>query len=125
MSGTVITDRLDPKAPYGLFWRTCPTDLLQGEVLAKDVIPIDLKVTIVYLQDTYGEGLANVFNENRTEGTTTLVPFDLAEVIRGVVDLLVSEPLPVTAYAVSRHSGAFLLIDPSDGNTLAAGLVAD
>jgi len=26
---------------------------------------------------------------------------------------------------VSRHSGAFLLIDPSDGNTLAAGLVAD
>ena len=43
----------------------------------------------------------------------------------GVVDLLVSEPLPVTAYAVSRHSGAFLLIDPSDGNTLAAGLVAD
>ena len=42
----------------------------------------------------------------------------------GAVDLVVAEPLPVLPYAASRHGGAFLLLDPSDGNTLAAGLVA-
>jgi sulfate adenylyltransferase subunit 1 len=28
-------------------------------------------------------------------------------------------------YAVNRHTGSFLLIDPAGGNTLAAGLVGD
>ena len=35
-----------------------------------------------------------------------------------------AEPLAVDAYAVDRHTGGFLIIDPADGNTLAAGLVA-
>jgi sulfate adenylyltransferase subunit 1 len=41
----------------------------------------------------------------------------------GRVLLLTAEPLPVDDYSINRRTGAFLVIDPSDGTTLAAGLV--
>jgi branched-chain amino acid transport system substrate-binding protein len=56
-------DRLDPADPHGLFWRTCPSDQLQGNVLAMDVIDPGQKVAVIYLQDAYGEGLSSVFQE--------------------------------------------------------------
>jgi ABC-type branched-subunit amino acid transport system substrate-binding protein len=66
-------DRLDPADLYGLFWRTAPSDQLQGVVLARDVVgaypndpgppPTVNSVAVVYLNDAYGEGLANVFQE--------------------------------------------------------------
>ncbi|AOS65074.1 sulfate adenylyltransferase subunit 1 [Actinoalloteichus hymeniacidonis] len=41
----------------------------------------------------------------------------------GRVSVRTAEPLPVDDYAISRRTGAFLVIDPAEGNTLAAGLV--
>lgn len=41
----------------------------------------------------------------------------------GRVLLRLSEPLPVDHYTTNRRTGAFLVIDPADGTTLAAGLV--
>jgi sulfate adenylyltransferase subunit 1 len=41
----------------------------------------------------------------------------------GRVTLRTSEPLPVDDYTASRRTGAFLVIDPAHGGTLAAGLV--
>ncbi|MFL6142579.1 MAG: sulfate adenylyltransferase subunit 1 [Labedaea sp.] len=41
----------------------------------------------------------------------------------GRVLLRLAEPLPVDDYAADRRTGAFLVIDPTDGGTLAAGLV--
>jgi len=41
----------------------------------------------------------------------------------GRVTLRTAEPLPVDDYTASRRTGAFLVIDPADGGTLAAGLV--
>ena len=41
----------------------------------------------------------------------------------GQVRVRLAEPLPVDDYVVSRRTGSFVLIDPSDGNTLAAGLI--
>ena len=41
----------------------------------------------------------------------------------GHVQLRTAEPLPIDEYAVSRRTGSFLVIDPSDGTTLAGGLV--
>ncbi|WP_103064174.1 sulfate adenylyltransferase subunit 1 [Actinomyces qiguomingii] len=41
----------------------------------------------------------------------------------GTIRLRLSEPLPVADYARSRSDGAFLLVDPFDGWTLAAGMV--
>jgi sulfate adenylyltransferase subunit 1 len=52
---------------------------------------------------------------------------DMPEELRlndiGRVRLRTAEPLPVDDYADSRRTGAFLVIDSSDGGTLAAGLV--
>ncbi|MGW5052299.1 sulfate adenylyltransferase subunit 1 [Actinokineospora sp. NPDC004072] len=41
----------------------------------------------------------------------------------GRVRLRTAEPLPLDDYAAVRRTGAFLVIDPADGTTLAAGLV--
>ena len=43
----------------------------------------------------------------------------------GSVTLRSSEPLPVDDYSDSPRTGAFLVIDPADGDTLAAGLVGE
>ena len=60
---TKADDRLQPKDPYGLFWRTCPSDLLQGKVLAESVVPHTTsdRSAVIYLKDAYGEGLATVY----------------------------------------------------------------
>ncbi len=42
----------------------------------------------------------------------------------GRVHLRLASALPVTDYAASRPGGAFLLVDPASGGTLAAGMVA-
>jgi ABC-type branched-subunit amino acid transport system substrate-binding protein len=69
-------DRLNPSDPYGLFWRTCSSDELQGKVLAENVVPPDVNVALVYVSNTYGQGLVNVFQQYRASGTETLFPFD-------------------------------------------------
>lgn len=43
----------------------------------------------------------------------------------GRVSVRVAEPIVADDYAVDRHTGSFLLIDPAGGNTLAAGLVGN
>jgi sulfate adenylyltransferase subunit 1 len=43
----------------------------------------------------------------------------------GRISVRVAEPVVADHYAVNRHTGSFLLIDPAGGNTLAAGLVGD
>ena len=57
-------------------------------------------------------------------GDLTVSPADrLALNDIGHLRLQLAEPLPAADYAVSRADGAFLLIDPQDGWTLAAGMV--
>lgn len=76
---TVIDDRISPTDPQGLFWRTCPSDLLQGQVLAKNVIGADAtiaRVTVVYIHDAYGDGLSQVFQKEFGIEKTDLVPYD-------------------------------------------------
>jgi sulfate adenylyltransferase subunit 1 len=53
------------------------------------------------------------------------VPGSLAANDIGAVVLRTSEPLPVDAYAASRLTGSFLLIDPADGTTLTAGMAGE
>ncbi|MEE4542556.1 GTP-binding protein [Streptomyces sp. V4-01] len=43
----------------------------------------------------------------------------------GAVLVRTAEPLPVDAYADSRLTGSFLLIDPADGTTLTAGMAGE
>jgi branched-chain amino acid transport system substrate-binding protein len=49
-------------AAPGTFWRTAPPDSLQGQVAAEDMIARGrTKVAVVYFNDSYGTGLAEVF----------------------------------------------------------------
>ncbi|WP_236239341.1 sulfate adenylyltransferase subunit 1 [Streptomyces sp. CC228A] len=43
----------------------------------------------------------------------------------GTVKVRTAEPLALDAYADSRRTGSFLLIDPADGTTLAAGMAGE
>ena len=52
------------------------------------------------------------------EPTSTLELNDI-----GHAQLRLAAPLPLENYLHHRRTGAFLVIDPLDGNTLAAGLV--
>ena len=56
-------------------------------------------------------------------GSLTVVPAEGAGLNDLVtVTLTFAEPLPLEPYALSRHGGSLLVIDPHDGWTLAAGL---
>ncbi|MEZ5379720.1 MAG: ABC transporter substrate-binding protein [Acidimicrobiales bacterium] len=49
----------------GLYFRTAPSDLLQGKVLANLVAEEgNASASVIYRQESYGEGLANSFKEN-------------------------------------------------------------
>ncbi|MCQ9136091.1 elongation factor 1-alpha C-terminal domain-related protein, partial [Streptomyces hilarionis] len=43
----------------------------------------------------------------------------------GRVRIRTAQPLPADSYADSRRTGSFILIDPSDGTTLTAGMVGE
>lgn len=76
---TDANKRLHKEDPYPLFWRTCPSDELQGQVLAQNVIkPITTikSVTVLYLNDPYGTGLAHVFQTAYGVTATHLVSYD-------------------------------------------------
>lgn len=52
-------------------------------------------------------------------------PGELAANDIGRIVLRTAEPLALDAYADSRRTGSFLLIDPSDGTTLTAGMAGN
>ncbi|MFR9751533.1 sulfate adenylyltransferase subunit 1 [Nocardia sp. 004] len=63
------------------------------------------------------------FDEQRLAADPT--PESLALNDIGRISVRVAEPIAADDYRVNRHTGSFLLIDPTGGNTLAAGLVGD
>ena len=57
----------------GLYWRTAPPDTFQGQVLAEVVTSENVtKPAVLVLQDSYGEGLAQNFQENFTAAGGTM-----------------------------------------------------
>ena len=63
-------------------------------------------------------GRLDLHTLRHTEPPTTL---ELNEI--GGARIRLAQPLAVDSYATDRHTGHFLVIDATDGNTLAAGLV--
>lgn len=79
---TGVPSRLDMNDPQPLFWRTCPSDALQGQVLATDLVgkdPAIASAAVVYTNDAYGQGLSQVFQKTFGNDKTTLVPFDASK----------------------------------------------
>ena len=60
----------------GLYFRTAPSDLLQGKVLADQVAKQGNETAaVIYRQESYGQGLANSFKENFEALGGTVEPF--------------------------------------------------
>ncbi|MCX5042731.1 GTP-binding protein [Aldersonia sp. NBC_00410] len=67
--------------------------------------------------------LVDRFDEQRLASDASPESLELNDI--GRITVRVAEPIAADDYAVNRHTGSFLLIDPAGGNTLAAGLVGD
>ncbi|HEY0803583.1 MAG TPA: GTP-binding protein [Pseudonocardiaceae bacterium] len=65
--------------------------------------------------------LVSRFDEQKLSTTDDPGSLQLNEI--GRVWLRTSEPVPADDYTTSRRTGSFLVIDPADGATLAAGLI--
>ena len=60
----------------GMYFRTAPSDLLQGKVLADQVAGEGNEtVAVLYRQESYGQGLADAFKENFEAAGGTVEPF--------------------------------------------------
>jgi len=84
-------------------WRTCPSDAFQGNIAAHHVVDTwnSSNISIIYVNDTYGNGLANVFKTKIIELGKTVnkfKPFEasttnfdnafLADILSGTPDLI-------------------------------------
>jgi len=102
----------------------------------------DLTATVCHLHDTPLTPGARVLLKHTTRTVKAIVkeipsrltlddlsqhpePGSLVANDIGRVVLRTAEALPVDAYADSRRTGSFLLIDPADGSTLTAGMAGD
>ncbi len=99
----------------GLFWRTCPSDVLQGSVMATDVIGMDpaiTKVAVIYSNDAYGLGLSDVFRKNYGEMKSSIFPIN---------DVQFEDPAALASVAsqVATYApDAVLIITVRAGNTI-------
>lgn len=112
---TGVPSRLDPSDPQPLFWRTCPSDALQGKVLAENVLGADAaiaSVTVVYTNDAYGQGFSDVILATFGVGQTNLVPFDAGKLADGEADLAAMK-------AAMYTSDAIVIVSTSGEHTVA------
>lgn len=110
---TGIDDRLHPTDKYGLFWRTCPSDLVQGKVLAQQIPEMTGNVAVVYIKDAYGEGLATVFRESYNNfKQSSAFPIEVADL--GSTAKLDAIAAKVNAYA----PGAVVVITTTGGGAI-------
>lgn len=120
-------------------------DIARGDVLvAGEPLPVvarEVEATVCWLSDRPLRPRARLFLKHLTHTTHAIVDditgvLDLDELRArpaealglndlGRVRLKLASPIVAETYGESRRTGAFLLIDPSDGSTLAAGMIRD
>ena len=120
-------------------------DIARGDVIvAGEPLPVvarDVEATLCWLSDRPLRPRARLLLKHLTQ-TTQVVVDDITGVLDldalvsrpadvlglndlGRVRLRLASPIIAETYGQSRHTGAFLLSDPSDGSTLAAGMIRD
>lgn len=112
---TGVPSRLDEKDPAPLFWRTCPSDALQGQVLANDVVSADPSIAtaaVVYTNDAYGKGLSQVFLETYGAAKTQLVPFDAAKLGDGAT------PDEIATQTANKNTDAIVIVATNAADTV-------
>ncbi|MGW2236440.1 sulfate adenylyltransferase subunit 1 [Streptomyces sp. NPDC001759] len=109
-----------------------PRDVSRGDMITAGpdapVLTRDVRAAVCHLADRPLRVGDRVLVRHTTR-TVRAVVEDLAGAAElsvndlGRIRLRTAEPLALDDYAVSRRTGAFLLIDPADGATLTAGMV--
>lgn len=112
-----LTEADDPlnNGKPGLFWRTCPSDVLQGQVMAADVVGVDptvTKVAVIYSNDAYGQGLSAVFRDQYIGGDAAIFPVNDDQFDKP--DAIANLAAQVNAYGPN----GVLVITVRAGNTL-------
>jgi len=123
-------DRLSPDDPYGLFWRTCPSDILQGQLLADQVVgqvptpdAAVTQVSVMYISDTYGEGLANEFLERWGSSNADLHPFDAGSLDpSSLVDAVITDAPDALLIIVAQAQRAVQILTEIQSRTALDGL---
>ncbi|WP_130799412.1 sulfate adenylyltransferase subunit 1 [Streptomyces otsuchiensis] len=121
-------------------------DISRGDLIAPTASAAepsqDLTATVCHLHDRPLRPGARVLLKHTTRTVKAIVreipsrlsladlsqepePGELAANDIGRVVIRTAEPLAVDAYADSRRTGSFLLVDPADGSTLAAGMAGE
>jgi sulfate adenylyltransferase subunit 1 len=103
-----------PKASQDLYGELCwlsPKPLREG---SKVLVKHGSRTVQGLVRAVHGKLDLDSFTEQPASG------LELNDI--GSAQIRLASPLPVENYAGHRRTGAFLLIDPLDGNTLAAGL---
>jgi sulfate adenylyltransferase subunit 1 len=119
-------------------------DVSRGDLIAAAAsaprLTDEFDATVAWLGDTPLHAGARVLVKHGTRSTPAVVvelsarldeqtlasvpePESLSLNEIGRVRMRTAQPLPVDDYTTARRTGAFLVIDPADGGTLAAGLV--
>ncbi len=118
-------------------------DIARGDVLVADedlpVVARELEATVCWLSERPLVPRARLLLKHLTRTSQVIVDdisgvLDLDELVArpadrlglndlGRVRLRLASPIVAETYGQSRRTGAFLLIDPSDGSTLAAGMI--
>lgn len=115
--GDVIAAAGDPPAV---------TQDLTGTVCVVDDRPIAVGTRVLFRTGTATvkavvQAVRDRLDLATLQRTPTAEPLRLNEL--GAVELRLAEPVAVDSYRRLRHSGAFILIEPQDGATLAGGMV--
>lgn len=97
----------------GLYFRTAPSDFLQGSVLAEQVLASAATAAVIYRSDSYGESLANRFEEVYTslggEVVISIVyPAEGVETFDSEVDQLVDADAEAIV-VISFEEGSLIL----------------
>lgn len=93
-------------ASPGTFWRTAPPDSLQGQVAAEDMLARGrTHVAVVYYEDPYGSGLADVFasvfQAAQGSGSVTLLPFTDTSALGAHVATIKADPTIQEIFMIS------------------------
>lgn len=90
----------------GTFWRTAPPDSLQGRVAAEDMLARGrTHVAVVYYEDPYGSGLADVFasvfQDAEGSGSVLLLPFTDTSALGAHVATIKADPTIQEIFMIS------------------------
>lgn len=120
ISPSSTSPALTDYANGGYLFRTCPSDALQGQLLAKRALNAGFTTAaILSVPGAYGEGLADKFEEAFTGGGGTITSRqEYAEKQAGYADLL------QTALADTPEALA-MLVYPEDGATMVKNYLTD